>query len=114
MASMAKRKQKNKEPKIEITWKEIKRQKNEFKVLTASMAEGLVLLNAEGTVLSINHAAEKLFEVGSACVGQDLLAVTGNQELAGLLRQAKEYNRRQQQEDKDTDQAFIQRDGVIC
>ena len=27
MASMAKRKQKNKEPKIEITWKEIKRQK---------------------------------------------------------------------------------------
>ena len=76
--------------RISAQQKEIKRQKSEFKVLTASMAEGLVLLNAEGTVLSINHAAEKLFEVGSACVGQDLLAVTGNQELAGLLRQAKD------------------------
>ena len=39
------------------------------------MNEGLVLLDAEGKILSINPAAAKLFETSSACVGLDFLVI---------------------------------------
>ena len=35
------------------------------------MSEGLVLLNKEGVVISINDAAKKLFNVGDDAVGSD-------------------------------------------
>lgn len=53
----------------------LKEKTDQFEQITASMNEGLVLLDGEGKILSINPAATKLFETGSACVGLDFLVV---------------------------------------
>ena len=53
----------------------LKEKTDQFEQITASMNEGLVLLDAEGRILSINPAATKLFETSSACVGLDFLVV---------------------------------------
>ena len=53
----------------------LKEKTDQFDEVTASMQEGLVLLDAEGKILSINPAAAKLFETSAACVGLDLLVI---------------------------------------
>ena len=68
---------------------ELRQRKNEFEVLTSSMAEGLVLLNASGTILSINKAATKLFETDSSSVGKDILNINHRIDLAKLLDSAR-------------------------
>lgn len=82
--------------RIDIQQREIKRQKgelkqmkNEFEVLTSSMAEGLILMNCSGTILSINHAAAKLFDTDRSCTGENILSLNRNQDLAGVLYRAK-------------------------
>ena len=47
---------------------ELGRRRREFEAVTGSMSEGLILLDAEGRVLSINPAARKLFGAGEDCV----------------------------------------------
>lgn len=53
----------------------LKEKTDQFEQITASMNEGLVLLDAEGKILSINPAAAKLFETGIVCVGLDFLVI---------------------------------------
>ena len=47
----------------------LRQQTDEMNQITASMGEGLVLLDGSGTVLSINPAAEKLFDTDGSSVG---------------------------------------------
>ena len=54
---------------------QLKEKTDQFEQTTASMNEGLVLLDAEGKILSINPAAAKLFETSGACVGLDFLVI---------------------------------------
>jgi len=54
---------------------QLKEKTDQFEQTTASMNEGLVLLDAESKILSINPAAAKLFETSSACVGLDFLVI---------------------------------------
>jgi len=54
---------------------ELRRRANEFSQITDSMQEGLVLLDSEGTILSINPAAKRLFETGDDCVGKNFLMI---------------------------------------
>lgn len=54
---------------------QLKEKTDQFEQTTASMKEGLVLLDAKGKILSINSAAARLFETGSACVGLDFLVI---------------------------------------
>ncbi len=54
---------------------QLKEKTDQFEQTTASMNEGLVLLDAEGKILSINPAATKLFETSAACVGLDFLVI---------------------------------------
>lgn len=54
---------------------EMKQKQEEFTAVTSGMNEGLVLLNRKGLILSINHAAQKIFGVEKDCTGQDILAV---------------------------------------
>ncbi len=54
---------------------QLKEKTDQFEQTTASMNEGLVLLDAEGKILSINPAAAKFFETSSACVGLDFLVI---------------------------------------
>lgn len=59
--------------------------KNEFETLTEGMKEGIILLNSEGTILSINPAAMELFKADDSCIGQDILVVYHKTELIELF-----------------------------
>ena len=63
---------------------QLRRRADEFSQITASMQEGLVLLDSEATVLSINPAAMRLFGVESGCVGRNFLTI----DRSGAMRNA--------------------------
>lgn len=81
--------------RIDAQQQEIRRQcekfeqkKKEFDVLTSSMAEGLILLNRKGKIVSMNHAAAKLLNIDLANTGNDLASAVCAQTFADLLFRA--------------------------
>lgn len=68
--------------------KELERKQSEFNTVTGGMAEGIVLLNADGEILSINRAAAELFGTDIFAVGENILSVNRSPALTGLLRKA--------------------------
>ena len=75
---------------IDAQLRTLQQKKDEFAQITASMNEGLVLMNEKGTVLSINPAARALFHAEPDCVGQDFLTVERNHEISCAIRRALE------------------------
>ena len=75
---------------IDAQMRTLQQKKDEFAQITASMNEGLVLMNEKGTVLSINPAARKLFHAEPDCVGQDFLTVERSHEISCAIRRALE------------------------
>ena len=69
---------------------QLRRRTDEFAQITASMGEGLVLLDNGGRVLSLNPAARKLFAADESCVGQDFLTVDRSREMSEAIRRAME------------------------
>ncbi len=69
--------------------RELQKKTDEFAHITASMQEGLVLLDNKGTVLSINSAAQKLFGVDSSCVGRDFLTVDRSSDVTQAISLAR-------------------------
>lgn len=67
---------------------QLRQKQEEFDQITASMSEGLVLLNGNGMVLSINPAARKLFRTGEKAVGQDFLTIERSRELNDAISAA--------------------------
>ena len=67
---------------------ELKRRAEEFQQITGSMNEGLVLLDENGAILSINPAAQRLLGTDNACVGQDILTVDRDVSRSDGLRTA--------------------------
>ena len=59
----------------------LKQKTEELEQITRNMKEGLVLLDKDSVVLSINPAAKTLFGVDESCVGRDFLTVDRKQEL---------------------------------
>ena len=78
--------------KEELKYKEaeLKRRKDEFNAATKKMTEGLVLLNENGKILSINDSASKLLSISSYCVGKDILLLNNSFEMQELIGKAKE------------------------
>ncbi len=68
---------------------ELKQKQSEFNAVTDGMAEGIILLNQNGTILSINRAASKLLDTNSLVVGEDILSVNRSLALTNLLHEAK-------------------------
>ena len=66
----------------------LKEKTDQFEQTTSSMSEGLVLLDSEGKILSINPAAARLFETSKACVGLDFLVVDRSQAMSCGVNQA--------------------------
>lgn len=64
------------------------RRREEFDAVTASMNEGLVLLDSKGRVLSINGAARRILNLGDGAVGQDLLTLDRSLTVQELLSAA--------------------------
>ena len=75
---------------IDAQMRTLQQKKDEFAQITASMNEGLVLMNEKGTVLSINPAARELFHAEPDCVGQDFLIVERSHEISCAIRRALE------------------------
>lgn len=61
--------------KIEKQMRELKKKSDEFQQITASLNEGMLLLDRNGTVISINPAAEKLFYADSQAMGHSFITV---------------------------------------
>ena len=66
----------------------LRRKTDEFDQITGSMKEGLVLLDNAGVVLSINPAAQKLYGVSRASVGQDFLTVDRGRDMSRAIADA--------------------------
>jgi len=71
---------------IEQQMQELRRRAEEFEQITASMSEGLLLLDGTGHVLSINPAASRVFAMEKSAVGRSFPAM----EQSADMRQAVE------------------------
>lgn len=67
----------------------LKQKQSELEVMTSAMSEGILLLNNNGTILSINHTAAQMFETDRSCIGKDIMAINRRLELVDLLNKAK-------------------------
>ena len=65
----------NQRRQIDRHIQELRQKSDEFRQITASMNEGLVLLDQNGFVISINAAAKKLFNTDDTAIGRDFLIV---------------------------------------
>ena len=70
--------------------RELRRRTDEFAQVTGSMREGLVLLNEQGYILSMNPAARNIFAVEGDCTGKDFLTVDRNCDMSAAVRSAME------------------------
>ncbi len=66
----------------------LKQKADEFRQITASMNEGLVLLNEQGKILSINHAAARLFGADSSAIGRDFLTLDRSESMNRAIKTA--------------------------
>lgn len=67
---------------------ELNRRREEFSAVTDNMSEGLILLDHEGMILSINPSAARIFSAGSDCIGNDILTLDRSPELRALMESA--------------------------
>ncbi len=67
--------------------RKLKYKTDEFEQITANMNEGLVLLDKEKMVLSINPAAKQLFGATDFCIGQDFLTVDRKHDVCTAVEQ---------------------------
>ena len=67
---------------------ELKKRKKEFVQIINNMKEGLILLNDKECIISINPAAQHIFETGSECVGKDFIMIERNYEIHHALLEA--------------------------
>ena len=70
--------------------RELRRRTDEFAQVTGSMREGLVLLNEQGYILSMNPAARNIFAVDEDCAGKDFLTVDRSCDMSAAVRSAME------------------------
>ena len=70
--------------------RELRRRTDEFAQVTGSMREGLVLLNEQGYILSMNPAARNIFAVEWDCAGKDFLTVDRSCDMSAAVRSAME------------------------
>ena len=66
----------------------LKRKTDEFDQITENMQEGLILLDSEGTILSINPTAKLLFAAENDCVGKSFLTVDRSREMRAAVNDA--------------------------
>ena len=74
---------------IEQQMQELQHKRDEFNQITDNMKEALVLLDHSGRILSINPAAQNLYEIASVTIGEDFLTLERKQFMREALEQAK-------------------------
>ena len=78
---------------ISAQLRELRAKTDEFEQITSHMSEGLVVLDREGAVLSVNPAAQAVFGVDRSCAGRSFLTVDPNPEMSRAVRAALEEGR---------------------
>ncbi|MBR4021921.1 MAG: two-component sensor histidine kinase [Ruminococcus sp.] len=74
--------------KIERKAAELNRRKDEFELITKNMREGLVLLDKNRNVLTINSAAMTIFGTDENCVGNEFLMINRRYEITFAIEKA--------------------------
>ena len=94
--------------KINKQKKQIKQQLNllqqksdEFDQITASMNEGLILLDKKGVVVSINAAAKRIFDTDGLVIGHDFLTVYRSARMSRAIESALGGNNTEFREEKN-------------
>ena len=64
----------------------LRKKTDEFEQITDNMKEGLVLLDNDGKILSINPAACRLFETTRDCIGSDFLSIDRSLEISSAIK----------------------------
>ena len=103
---------------IDDQLRSLRRRSEEFEQITASMTEGLVLVDNGGTILSMNPAACAVFHTDAACVGQPLLTVERDSAVSHALHDAMDTGHGETRMERDGreyqfDMTRIQADGEV-
>lgn len=87
----------------QITWqmRELKQKSDEFEQITASMNEGLVLLDKKGMILSINAAAKKLFGADEMVIGRDFLTLDRSTDMSRAIEKALDGKKAELREERN-------------
>ena len=78
---------------IDSQLQKLKRKSDEFEQITSCMNEGLVVLDKETNIRSINAAAMKIFQTEANCVGNSILQVNRGNDLRQALNDALDHGR---------------------
>ena len=103
---------------IEEQMEKLRHKADEFQQITSHMQEGLVLLDGEGNILSINPSAMRLFEAGADCIGKSFLLIDRDSAMRSAVNDALDKGRgyarlRRNGRDYQFDLSRIQSDGVV-
>lgn len=74
--------------KIERKAAELNRRKDEFELITKNMREGLLLLDKNRNILTINSAAITIFGTDEKCVGNEFLTINRRHEITNAIEKA--------------------------
>ncbi len=74
--------------KIERKVAELNRRKDEFELITKNMREGLLLLDKNRNILTINSAATAIFGTDKKCVGKEFLTINRRHEITSAIEKA--------------------------
>lgn len=72
---------------IALHMDELSRSQNEFNAITSNMSEGLIVLNKDGVVVSLNTAARKIFEAEEDSIGKDFLTIDRTPEISRAIKE---------------------------
>lgn len=104
---------------IALQMDELSRSQNEFNAITSNMSEGLIVLNKDGVVVSLNTAARKIFEAEEDSIGKDFLTIDRTPEISRTIKetlsgkkQELEYEKNGRNYDLCINQ-IVEKDGVI-
>ena len=70
--------------------RELRRRREDFAKITSCMKEGLVLLDDRGCIVSVNPAAQHIFNTDSDCTGRDFIIIDRDYNITNALRECLE------------------------
>lgn len=80
---------------------ELRHRTDEFGQVTGNMKEGLVLIDTNENVLSINSAARNIFSAAEDCIGKSFLTVDRSRDLNAAIHSAFEHGHSEIHSDKN-------------
>ena len=80
---------------------ELRHRTDEFEQVTGNMKEGLVLIDTNENVLSINSAARNIFSAAEDCIGKSFLTVDRSRDLNAAIHSAFEHGHSEIHSDKN-------------